>query len=176
MAKVKGRENFGEDPKFFIGKEVEKTPLHGRKTLFVIGRQNPKEILARCLNNKIDHVYLGCADSFQPGDDKDSWSDWDFIISTLLEADVWVTLDFDSKYANHAWFHDNGWSENRKFIPMIAVRLPYIDAFNYNTTLKLDDKSFEGTNTGVWCHQLHDLKDRSNYTDWSEYVGDEVIE
>ena len=84
MAKVEGRENFGEDPKFFIGKEVEKTPLHGRKTLFVIGRQNPKEILARCLNNKIDHVYLGCADSFQPGDDKDSWSDWDFIISTLL--------------------------------------------------------------------------------------------
>ena len=48
--------------------------------------------------------------------------------------------------------------------------------FNYNTTLKLDDKSFEGTNTGVWCHQLHDLKDRSKYTDWSEYVGDEVIE
>ena len=34
------------------------------------------------------------------GDDKDSWSDWDFIITTLLEADVWVTLDFDSKYAN----------------------------------------------------------------------------
>ena len=150
--------------------------MHGRKTLFVIGRQNPKEILARCLNNKIDHVYLGCADSFQPGDDKDSWSDWDFIISTLLEADVWVTLDFDSKYANHEWFHDNGWSESRKFIPMIAVRLPYIDTFNYNTTLKLDDKSFEGTNTGVWGHQLHDLKDRSNYTDWSEYVGDEVIE
>ena len=59
---------------------------------------------------------------------------------------------------------------------MIAVRLPYIDAFNYNTTLKLDDRSFEGTNTGVWCHQLHDLKSRSNYTDWSEYVGDEVIE
>ena len=115
-------------------------------------------------------------DSFQPGDDKDSWTDWDFIISTLLEADVWVTLDFDSKYANHEWFHDQGWSESRKFIPMIAVRLPYIDAFNYNTTLKLDDKSFEGTNTGVWCHQLHDLKDRSNYTDWSEYVGDEVIE
>ena len=34
MAKVEGRENFGEDPKFFIGKEVDKTPLHGRKTLF----------------------------------------------------------------------------------------------------------------------------------------------
>jgi len=125
---------------------------------------------------KLSGVYLGCADSFQPGDDKDSWSDWDFIITTLLEADVWVTLDFDSKYANHKWIHDNGWTDYAKFVPMIAVRLPYIKLFNYNTTLKLDDKSFEGTNTGVWCHQLHDLKDRTNYTDWSEYVGDEVIE
>ena len=60
MAKVKGRENFGEDPKFFIGKEVEKTPLHGRKTLFVIGRQNPKEILSRCPNNKIACVFGLC--------------------------------------------------------------------------------------------------------------------
>ena len=175
MAKVEGRENFGEDPKFFIGKEVEQTPLKGRRTLFVIGAQNPKEILARCLNNKIDHVYLGCADSFKPTKRED-WTDWDFIITTLLEADVWVTLDFDSGFANHNYFQDYKWNENAKFIPMIAVRLPYIDKFNYNATLKLDDKSFEGTNTGVWCHQLHDLKDRSNYTDWTEYVGDEVIE
>ena len=50
-------------------------------------------------------------------DDKDSWSDWDFIITTLLEADVWVTLDFDSKYANHKWIHDNGWTDYAKFVP-----------------------------------------------------------
>lgn len=176
MATVEGRDNFGEDPKFFIGTEVEHTPLFGKRTLFVIGRQNVKEILARCLNNKIDHVYLGCADSFQPEDDTEAWGEWDFIITKLLEADVWVTLDFDSKYCNHPWFHDNGWNDYDKFIPMIAVRMPYIKLFNYNTTVKLDDKSFKGTNSGVWCHQLHDLKDRSKYTDWSDYTGDEVIE
>ena len=44
---VEGRDNFGEDPKFFIGVEVEKTPLFGKETLFVVGKQNPKEILQR---------------------------------------------------------------------------------------------------------------------------------
>lgn len=176
MATVDGRENFGDDPIFFIGTEVEHTPLYGKRTLFVIGQQNPKEILARCLNNKIDHVYLGCADSFQPNDDIESWNGWDYIIRTLLDADVWVTLDFDSSYASHQWFHDNCWNDYAKFIPMIAVRVPNIKLFNYNTTVKLDDSSFKGTNTGVWCHQLHDLKDRSKYTDWADYVGDEVID
>ena len=40
MAKVEGRENFGEDPKF-IGKEVEKT-LHGRKHCLLLADRIPK--------------------------------------------------------------------------------------------------------------------------------------
>ena len=176
MATVEGRDDFGEDPKFFIGEEVEKTPLFGKQTLFVIGKQNPKEILQRCLDNGIDHAYLGCANTFQPGDSNEEWEEWDHIILELMKADIWVTLDFDSGYANHEWFHDNGWNEYDKFIPMIAVRLPYIKQFNYNATIKLDDSSFKGTNSGVWCHQLHDLMDRRNYTDWSNYVGDKVID
>ena len=173
---IENREDFGLDPKFFIGIEVEHTPLYGKRTLFVVGRQNPKEILQRCLDNKIDHAYLGCADSFKPGNDTDSWKDWDHIIRFLLDAGIWVTLDFDSLYANHEWIHDNGWTDYDKFVPMISVRLPYIKLFNYNTTVKLDDKSFKGSNTGVWCHQLHDLMDRTKYTDWTEYVGDKVID
>ena len=55
--------------------------LHGKKTLFVIGRQNPKEILQRCLD-KIDHVYLGCGYTFAP-ETEDDWKDWDFIITEL---------------------------------------------------------------------------------------------
>ena len=173
---VENRENFGDDPKFFIGVEVEKTPLFGKETLFVVGKQNPKEILQRCLDNEIDHAYLGCANSFQPGDSNEEWAEWDHIILELMKADIWVTLDFDSGYANHEWFHDNGWNEYDKFIPMIAVRLPYIKQFNYNATIKLDDSSFKGTNSGVWCHNVHDLMDRRNYTDWAEYIGDKVID
>jgi len=44
---VDGRDNFGDDPKFFIGVEVERSPLYGKKTLFVIDKQNPKESLKR---------------------------------------------------------------------------------------------------------------------------------
>ena len=173
---VEGRDNFGDDPKFFIGTEVEHTPLYGKRTLFVIGKQNPREILQRCLDNGIDHAYLGCADSFQPGDDVVEWEAWYHIIEELIKADIWITLDFDSKYCNHKWIHDNGWTDYEKFVPMIAVRMPHIKLYNYNTTIKIDDSSFKGTNSGVWCHTLHDLKDRTKYTDWSDYIGDEVIE
>ena len=132
---VEGRDNFGDDPKFFIGTEVEHTPLYGKRTLFVIGKQNPKEILQRCLDNGIDHAYLGCADSFQPGDDVVEWEAWDHIIEELIKADIWITLDFDSKYCNHKWIHDNGWTDYEKFVPMIAVRMPHIKLYNYNLSL-----------------------------------------
>ena len=41
------REGYTDDTKFFIGTEVERSPAYGQRTLFVIGRQNPKEIRAR---------------------------------------------------------------------------------------------------------------------------------
>ena len=53
---VEGRDNFGDDPKFFIGTEVEHTPLYGKRTLFVIGTLNPNEILHRCVDHAIDHA------------------------------------------------------------------------------------------------------------------------
>ena len=170
---VEGRENFGDNPKFFIGTEVEHTPLFGKRTLFVIGKQNPKEILQRCLDNGIDHAYLGCGYTFAP-ETVDDWKDWDFIIMELIKADVWVTLDFNAKYCEDVL--NNGWDEYKKFIAMISVPMPYVNQFNYNATVKIDDKQFKGPNGGVWCHSLHDLRDRTKYTDWSEYTGDEVIE
>jgi hypothetical protein len=58
---------------------------------------------------------------------------------------------------------------------MISVKLPSLQLLGYNATIKLDDKDFAATNPGVWCHQLHDLKDRKVFTDWSKYTKDEVI-
>ena len=69
-----------------------------------------------------------------------------------------------------------GWDEYNKFVAMISVPMPYVNQFNYNATLKIDDKAFKGPNGGVWCHQIHNLRNRSNYTDWSAYIGDEVID
>ena len=173
MAKVEGRDNFGEDPKYFIGVEVERTPLFGMTTLFVIDKQNPKEILQRCLANNISHAYLGCGYTFNPETVED-WKDWDHIIQELFKADIWVTLDFNAKYCEK--IIEFGWNKHNKFVAMISVPMPDVSQFNYNATLKIDDKAFKGSNGGVWCHQVHKLRDRSAYTDWSAYVGDKVID
>lgn len=50
-----------------------------------------------------------------------------------------------------------------------------IKQLGYNSTLKLDDKDFRGTNPGVWCHNLYDLQDRLVFTDWSKYIKDETL-
>ena len=42
--------------------------------------------------------------------------------------------------------------------------------------IKIDDKDFEATNPGVWCHSLHDLTNRAAFTDWSKYTQDTIIE
>ena len=162
-----------DDVKFFIGTEVEQSPAYGQKTLFVVGYQPKEEILARALNSGCPHIYLGANQSFNPPTEKD-WQGWDDLVTSLLKDDIWVTIDFDVSLAEQVL--ECGWTEYSTFIPMISVKLPYINQFNYNATLKIDDKAFKGPNGGVWCHQIHKLRDRSSYTDWSAYVGDKVIE
>ena len=170
---MNNRDGHNDSTKFFIGTEVEHTPAHGQRTLFVVGLQPKEEILARALNNKCPHIYLGANQSFNPSND--DWGAWDQLITSLLKDGIWVTLDFDSGYANHPWFHDNGWSEYNNFIPMISVKMPHIRLFNYNATVKIDDKGFKESNPGVCCHSLHSLQNRENFTDWSKYTSDEVI-
>ena len=65
--------------------------------------------------------------------------------------------------------------EYNNFIPMISVKLPYINQLGYNATIKIDDKDFRATNPGVWCHNIHDLRDRAVFTDWSKYTKDETL-
>ena len=162
-----------QDVVYFIGTEVEHSPAYGQRTLFVIGLQNPKEILARALNNNCPHIYLGANQSYRPTNSKE-YSDWDFVLISLLKEDIWVTLDFDVADAEEVL--EGGMTEYDTFIPMISVKLPYINQFNYNATLKLDDKDFKATNPGVWSHSLHNLLDRKVFTDWSKYTQDEIID
>ena len=78
------REGYTDDTKFFIGTEVERSPAYGQRTLFVIGLQNPKEILARALNNKCPHIYLGANMSFNP-ESHTEWKDWDFMCDRTIK-------------------------------------------------------------------------------------------
>jgi len=155
---------------YFTGYEVEHTVCHGMKTLFVVGTPNLEEILQQANRDiEIRHIYFGTSQSFKP-QGYDDWKTWGNLITGCLNENYWVTLDFDVKYAEE--IHENGWCENDRFVPMISVKVPYIKLYNYNTTLKIDDRTWGATNSGVWTHQLHDLMSKDTYTYWDQYTQD----
>lgn len=160
-----------DDVNFFVGTEIEHTPAYGKRTLFVVGLHNPDKIakLAEVMN--IDHIYLGANHSFN----NTNLMYWESVIVELLKRDFWVTLDFDYKYYIDIIDSLALWNEYDRFITQISVKLPYASLLNYNTCVKIDDKDFRATNPGVWVHQLHDLQDRSKFTDWSQYGKDKPI-
>lgn len=156
---------------YFTGYEVEHTIAHGKFTLFVVGTPKLKEILDLAYNNKVAHIYFGTSQSFTPKNNQD-WKRWDAVISGCLEKGYWVTLDFDVKHADI--IHEQAWSENNKFIPMISVKLPNVNLYNYNATLKIDDTTWGHSNPGVWTHQLHDLMSKDKFTYWDQYKEDDT--
>ena len=166
-----------DDVVYFTGYEVEKTPAYDMDTLFVVGCRPLDEVLAKAKETHVDHIYLGANQSFEvtlPHGDEKTNKAWDKLIYGLLDAGYHVTLDYDVKY--HEWVLESGYNEKTRFISQISVKLPYIDQLNYNACIKIDDKDFKATNLGVWIHQVHDLQDRSKFTDWSKYENDNPVD
>ena len=164
-----------QDVDFFVGTEVEHSPAHGLKTLFVVGVQDPKTVLKKFLDNKCEHIYFGANQSFPrlETDDGPGWSPWELMILTCLDAGVWCTLDLDVSQVEGLL--ESRLLESHNFVPMISVKLPYIQQLGYNATIKLDDRDFAATNPGVWCHSVHALRSRKAFTDWSKYTKDEIV-
>lgn len=163
---------------FFVGTEVEHSPAYGLKTLFVVGTQDPAHIQAQALAHKCDHIYFGANQSF-PNNGTANWKAWENMIVPMLKSGqqeghtYLCTLDLDVAVVEDLL--DGPLVEFHNFIPMISVKLPYINQLGYNATLKIDDKDFRATNPGVWCHALHDLQNREVFTDWSKYTQDNVL-
>ena len=173
-ATLKGGEVTTDKAKFFMNKEVEKTPMYGEKTLFVCGIQDLNRTIEHATNHDIKHIYLGTGTTFKPVTNGD-WTDWNNYISGLLKADLWVTLDFDlMEYGKDIL--EMGWVEDRRFIPMQSLKLGYWQQWNHNTTIKFDDTDFNATNPGVWCVPIEDVINRKTFSDWDKYVGDTFIE
>ena len=163
-----------EEIRFFYGTEVEHTPAYGQDTLFVVGVQPTSDITAR-LKQVGQHIYFGANQSFpNPGiNDSDAWKPWEDMIVHYLQQGYLCTLDID--VSSVEGLVEGPLCEYNNFIPMISVKLPYIQMLGYNATIKLDDKDFCASNPGVWCHSLHELRDRSKFTDWSKYTKDTVV-
>jgi hypothetical protein len=170
-----------ENVKFFTGIEVEHTPAHGKRTLFVVGLQAVSEIQDwlddfasyEFATQHIEHIYFGANMSFPSNiqtDDSVSWTPWENMIQHFLNKGHLCTLDID--VACVEGLLESPLCEHNNFIPMISVKLPYIRQLGYNATIKLDDKDFSATNPGVWCHNLHSLQNRPAFTPWSKYSED----
>jgi hypothetical protein len=162
-----GSHNDTQGNRTFVGVEVENTPMRGNTTLFVVGIQDADTVATIADAQGIKHIYLGANHSFDTNDH------WENFVFALLKLDFWVTLDFDIRHTE--WVLECGFTEHRRFIPMISAKLPYINQLGYNACLKLDDKGFEASNTGVWVHSIHNLMSRETYTDWDQYKGDTLV-
>jgi len=85
-----------DDVVYFTGYEVEHTPVHGEHTLFVVGPQDPAEVIAKAKKEAVEHVYLGANQSFNI--DGGTSKQWDGLVEELCQAGFWVTLDYDVRY------------------------------------------------------------------------------
>jgi hypothetical protein len=162
-----------ENTSFFYGTEVEHTPALGKKTLFVVGIQSVDDIAANIQG--CEHIYFGANQSFPNIGTNDyvKWTQWENMILPLLQRGYLCTLDIDVTCAEGLL--ESSLTGDDNFIPMISVKLPYIRQLGYNAVLKLDDKDFAATNPGVWCHSIHELQNRNNFTDWSKYTKDQLL-
>ena len=163
------------DVRFFTGVEVEKTPAYGIKTLFVTGLNDPSIIREQLGEEK--HIFFGANHSFDPASQKhsaDYYEEWEKMITPFLNDGLLCSLDIPLNATE--LFLEGPLVEYENFIPQIRVPIPYIKQWNYNTMLKIDDKGFEATNPGVWCHSLHDLMDRSKFTVWNDYKNDKIVD
>jgi hypothetical protein len=156
---------------FFVGTEVERTPAFGMKTLFVVGLQLIDNIASR-LHEVEQHIFFGANHSFDPKSPEE-WRKWESMITYFLERGYWCTLDIPIGAVEE--FHEGGLCDYRNFVPQIRVSVPYTKLWNYNTMLKIDDKDFDATNPGVWCHSLHSLMSRETFTGWDDYRGDREL-
>ena len=159
---------------YFTGYEVEHTVAYGMFTLFVVGTPTVEEILVQAQQHDVEQIYFGTSQSFSPKSiSHEEYSAWDEVIIGCLKADYWVTLDFGVEHIEGVL--ESGYNEYAKFIPMISVKLPYINQLNYNATVKLDDRTWGATNPGVWTHHLQSLMGKDKFTYWDQYTQDTEI-
>jgi hypothetical protein len=159
---------------FFFGKEVERTPAFGKDTLFVVGVQQVDEIAHHFDMHPrgIEHIFFGANHSFHP-ENALAWQRWESMIQPFLDKGYLCSLDIPITHVGE--FHEGSLCEHRNFIPQIRVSIPYTKLWNYNTMLKIDDKDFDATNPGVWCHSLHSLMSRETFTSWDDYKEDSLL-
>lgn len=164
----------------FVGPEVEHSPAFSKRTLFVVGRQDVKEIEKQARENKTPHIFMGANHSFDIDPrhpDETVKVYWDKTITELLDKGFWVTLDYEAHLHGMVLKMLNpGIWQSRLFVPLLSVRIPEIETSSPNLTVKIDDVDFNATNRGVWCFHFHEMTDSNRFTDWQDYESDSIVD
>ena len=157
---------------FFVGTEVENTFGRNQRTLFVVGPQPLAKILKFASQANVTHIYLGANHSYEI---RDEWNILHDVVSKLLEAEYTVSLNY--KYKEHSivkhklenlYFHQN-------FIPQISLQFLDVKNESKNLNIKIDDKTFNATNNGVWCIPFEQLVQDMYLTEWNNYSKDKIL-
>jgi len=153
---------------YWVGPEVENTAAFSAKTLFVNGVRSISQMIEYATEFGCKHIHLGADDSFQKN------KLWNNILPELLDTGLKITLEypFDAHDFVVETLDTSVWAHNN-FIPVVACKIQNIETLSKNLCLKVDDKSFEYSNDGVWTLSITELLDRNRQTLWQDYV-DEV--
>jgi len=162
--------------KFYVGIHKENSMAQGCKTLYVIGEPDIEEISRRLTQydgeDEITHIFFGANHSFKVST-YEEMEEWTPTIQHFLTLDLWCTLDLDMSLVN--FVHETDMCSWNRFIPMLSVKVPYVNDLGYNAIIKIDDVEFNYSNYGVWTHQMHDLMSYKSFTSWDEYKDDIVV-
>lgn len=164
-----------DNAEFFIGAEVEYTPAHGKRTLFVVGKQPVDLIIKNARENGATHIFMGANHYFEASAQcQDPY--WDKTIAQLLDNGFWVSIEYQAHEHGLAlkMFSEKVW-RSRYFIPLLSVRIPHVQTSSSNLTIKIDDVNFKATNDGVWCLHHTEATDSNRFTPWIEYSNDEIV-
>lgn len=170
--------NGHKNVEYFLGPEVEHTPAHSKRTLFVVGYQDPIDVLKWATEMKAAHVYLGANHSFDPEVINKSGTSpaWEALITNILDRGLFVTIDYEAhKHETVLKMFNAGIWQSRLFIPMLSVRIPKVQTSHTNLTIKIDDIDFNATNEGVWCMNYREVTDSNRFTPWQDYSTDQIL-
>lgn len=143
------------NPKFFIGKEIEHTKFYGMQTLFVVGIQQTAKIRELANKHNIKHIYLGA-----------NHSEFNFMqANELIDNGYFITIDAEYDYA----------------IPMHHEKYQLIIRYPLNERMIRDNThlkfySDDLNRKGIYVIPSKLLNEEQHFTDNSEYNDDIIID
>ena len=141
-------------------------PSQGQPTLFVVGKPDAAKLM-EVLKDTPDcqHIHFGAKSSMPvlQFNDYEGWKLWEDYITYFLDQNYACVLELDVSCV--AGLLEGGLVERHNFYPVVTVNIPYVNQLGYNAAVKIEDCDADRGHVRSWTHMLHDLQDRSKFTD-----------